>query len=147
MVTVVPGQGGLFQSVLSLTRGSEVRAGSEDAEGDGGERRNRAICVHFSLETLRKNPCFPNQSNLFHARGNEATLYASFVEPIVLQEGLFFPLLKKTKPVSGPGIIRGANNYWTSTKGQPLCQVIHTYYRIYFSQPHEQEVRIYPFYR
>ena len=31
--------------------------------------------------------------------------------------------------------------------GQPLCQVIHTYYRIYFSQPHEQEVRIYPFYR
>ena len=38
MVTVVPGQGGLFQSVLSLTRGSEVRAGSEDAEGDGGER-------------------------------------------------------------------------------------------------------------
>ena len=58
-------------------------------KGLGGGRRNRAICVHFSLDTLRKNPCFPNQSSLFQARGNEATLYASFVELIVLQEGLF----------------------------------------------------------
>ena len=38
MVTVVPGHGGLFPSVLSLTQGSEVRAGGEDAEREGGER-------------------------------------------------------------------------------------------------------------
>ena len=61
----------------------------DEREGTVGGRRNRAICVHFSLDTLRKNPCFPNQSNLFQARGNETTLYASFVELIVLQEGLF----------------------------------------------------------
>ena len=43
MVTVVPGQGGLFRSVLSLTHGSEVRVGSEDAGGAGEEREGGAV--------------------------------------------------------------------------------------------------------
>lgn len=102
----------------------------DEREGTGGGRRNRAICVHFSLDTLRKNPCFPNQSNLFHAKRQRSHIVCQLCRTDCVARGPFFLLLKKKKPVSGPGIIRAANSYWTSAKGQALCQVIYTYYRI-----------------
>lgn len=72
----------------------------EDGERQGEEGLGET-CVHFSLETLRKNLCFQSESNLFHAR--DATKASSVPMHSSLCCGRVFPLLlKKTSQHQDP---------------------------------------------
>ena len=114
--------------------------------GWGREEEQGYLCS-FLFGDFEKEPLFPKPKQSFPCKRQWSHVVCQLCRTDCAARGPFFLLLNKTKPVSGPGIMRAANNYWTSAKGQLLCQVIYTYYRIYFSQPHEQEVQIYPFYR